>query len=47
MANTTITAMPRPIAASTFLEMAKKVHIPRKTDNARFSMKIEDIKIDR
>lgn len=47
MANTTITAIPRPIAASIFLEMAKNVHIPRKTDNARFSMKIEDIKIDR
>ena len=32
------------MAASIFLEMAKNVHIPRKTDNARFSMKIEDIK---
>jgi hypothetical protein len=47
MANTTITAIPRPIAASIFLEIAKNVHIPRKTDNARFSIKIEDTKIDR
>ena len=47
MANTTITAIPSPIAASMFLEMAKNVHMPRKTDNARFSIKIEDTKIDR
>ena len=40
MANTTITAIPRPIAASIF-EMAKNVHIPRKTDNARFSIKLK------
>ena len=47
MTNTTNTAIQRPIAASIFLEMAKNVHIPRKTDNARFSIKIEDIKIDK
>ena len=47
IASTTITAIPRPMAASIFLEIARNVHIPRKTDKARFSMKIEDIKIDR
>ena len=42
---TTITAMPSPIAASIFFEIAMKVHIPRKTDKAKFSIKIALIKI--
>jgi hypothetical protein len=38
--STAITATPRPIAVLTFLDTAKKVHIPRKNDKAIFSMKI-------
>ena len=45
IASTTITAIPKPIAASIFLEIAMKVHIPRNTDKARFSIKIALIKI--
>jgi hypothetical protein len=37
---TTITAIPKPIAVEIFLDTAKKVHIPKKNDNAKFSMKI-------
>ena len=47
IANTTITAIPSPMAASIFLEIAKNVHMPRNTDKAKFSMKIEEIKIER
>jgi hypothetical protein len=39
--STTITATPRPIAVLTFFDTAKKVHIPKKSDNAMFSTKIE------
>ncbi len=42
---TTITAIPKPIAASIFFEIAIKVHIPRKTDKAMFSIKTVVIKI--
>jgi hypothetical protein len=42
---TTITAIPRPIAASIFFEIAIKVHIPRNTDKAIFSMKTVVINI--
>ena len=42
---TTITAIPNPIAASIFFEIAIKVHIPRKTDRAIFSIKTVVIKI--
>jgi hypothetical protein len=45
MAQTTITATPRPKAASIFFEIAIKVHIPRNTDNAIFSIKTVVIKI--
>ena len=45
IAKTTITAMPSPIAASIFFEIAMKVHIPRKTDKAKFSIKIALINI--
>ena len=41
MVSTTITAMPRPKAAETFLETARKVHMPRKNASARFSTKTE------
>ncbi|MNU04082.1 hypothetical protein D3C72_2483550 [compost metagenome] len=37
MVCTTTTAIPRPIAVSTFLEMAMKVHMPRKKASAMFS----------
>jgi hypothetical protein len=39
MVSTTITAMPRPIVVLTFLDTARKVHIPRKYARARFSRK--------
>ena len=41
---TTITVMPRPMAASIFFEIAKKVHIPRKKAKAMFSIKTAVIK---
>jgi hypothetical protein len=41
---TTITVIPRPMAASIFFEIAKKVHIPRKKAKAMFSMKTAVIK---
>jgi hypothetical protein len=41
MVCTTMTAAPRPMAVSMRLEMARKVHIPRKKDSARFSTKID------
>jgi hypothetical protein len=34
-----MTAIPRPKAASIFFEMAMKVHMPRNTDKAIFSIK--------
>jgi hypothetical protein len=37
--------MPRPKAASIFFEIAIKVHIPKKTDRAIFSIKTVVIKI--
>ncbi|MNF16216.1 hypothetical protein D3C80_2191440 [compost metagenome] len=37
MTCTTTTAMPRPIAVSTFFEIAMNVHMPRKKANAMFS----------
>ena len=40
MPRTKITAKPRPIAVSTFLETARKEHIPRKKARAMFSTKI-------
>ena len=43
--NTTITAIPRPIAGWILLEMARKVHMPRKKLIAIFSMKTALIKI--
>jgi hypothetical protein len=42
---TTITAIPSPKAASIFLEIAINVHIPRKRDNAIFSINTVVIKI--
>ena len=36
---TTMTAIPRPIAASIFLDIAINVHIPKKKDSAIFSIK--------
>jgi hypothetical protein len=33
-----MTAIPNPIAASIFFEIAKNVHIPRNTERAIFSM---------
>jgi hypothetical protein len=36
---TAITAMPSPTADSTFLDTARKVHMPRKNARARFSIK--------
>ena len=36
--NTTITAIPSPIAAWTFFEIARNVHIPRKKESAIFSI---------
>jgi hypothetical protein len=38
--STTVTATPRPNAVETFLETARKVHIPKKKESAMFSMKI-------
>jgi hypothetical protein len=35
------TAIPRPIDVLMFLEIAKKVHIPRKNESAMFSMKTD------
>jgi hypothetical protein len=43
--HTTITAIPKPKAASIFLEIAINVHIPKKKDNAMFSIKTVVIKI--
>ena len=43
--HTTITAIPRPKAASIFFEMAIKVHMPRKSDKAIFSIKTVVINI--
>jgi hypothetical protein len=40
MPNTNVTATPRPIAVSTFFEMARKEHIPKKKARAMFSTKI-------
>jgi hypothetical protein len=37
--HTTITAIPSPNAASIFFEIAIKVHIPKNTDKAIFSIK--------
>ena len=45
MAQTTITATPRPKAASIFFEIARKVHMPKNNDNAKFSIKTVFIKI--
>jgi hypothetical protein len=42
---TTITAIPSPKAASIFFDIAMNVHIPRKRDNAIFSMNTVVIKI--
>src|SRR6056300_556964 len=36
---TTMTAIPKPKAALTCLEIAKKVHIPKNKDSAMFSIK--------
>jgi len=41
------TAAPRPVAVFTCLEMARKVHMPRKKLSGRFSRKIERIIISR
>ena len=38
--STTITAIPKPKAVDTFLDTARKVHIPKKKESAMFSMKI-------
>jgi hypothetical protein len=43
--HTAITATPNPNAASIFLEIAIKVHIPRNTDKAMFSINTVVIKI--
>ena len=40
MPRTKMTAKPRPTAVSTFLETARKEHIPRKKAKAMFSTKI-------
>jgi hypothetical protein len=42
---TNITAIPRPKAASIFFDIAIKVHIPRKSDKAIFSIKTVVTKI--
>ena len=42
---TTITATPRPKAASIFFEIAMNVHIPRNTERAMFSIKTVVMKI--
>jgi hypothetical protein len=42
---TTITAMPKPNAASIFFDIAINVHIPKNTDKAIFSMNTVVIKI--
>jgi hypothetical protein len=42
---TAITATPKPNAASIFFEIAIKVHMPKKTDKAMFSIKTVVIKI--
>jgi hypothetical protein len=39
--------MPRPIAASIFFDIAKKVHIPKNTDKAIFSINTVVINIFR
>jgi hypothetical protein len=44
---TTITAIPKPIAASIFFEIAINVHIPRNTDKAIFSINTVVINIFR
>jgi hypothetical protein len=41
MVCTTITAIPRPIAALTFFDTAIKVHMPKKRLRAMLSMKID------
>ena len=41
IANTNITAAPRPTAVATFLETAKYEHIPKKTENTILSIKID------
>jgi hypothetical protein len=41
----TITAIPNPIAASIFFDIAINVHIPRKTERAIFSIKTALINI--
>jgi hypothetical protein len=42
---TTITATPKPKAASIFFDIAMNVHMPKKTDKAIFSIKTVVIKI--
>ena len=44
---TTITAIPKPKAASIFLDIAINVHIPRNKDNAIFSINTVVINIFR
>jgi hypothetical protein len=39
MVCTIITAMPKPIAVEIFLDTARNVHMPKKKDKAKFSMK--------
>ena len=39
IAQTTMTAIPKPNAASIFLDIAKKVHMPKNKDKAIFSIK--------
>ncbi len=41
MPSTTMTAIPKPIAASTFFDIAKKVHMPKKNIRAILSMNME------
>jgi hypothetical protein len=40
-----MTAMLKPNAVLTFFETAKNVHIPRKKDSAKFSTKIDFMRI--
>jgi hypothetical protein len=42
---TTITAIPKPNAASIFLDIAINVHIPKNNDKAIFSIKTVVIKM--
>jgi hypothetical protein len=42
---TTTTATPKPIAVFTFLDTAKKVHMPKNKDRAIFSIKTDFTKI--